>query len=164
MTATNLMVPTKNDLPETVRRQMVELCNKNLATSLDLYSQIKQAHWNVKGMQFIQLHELFDKVAAEVIEHVDSIAERATALGGIAMGTARMASSGSALPEYPADVLDGRHHVELVADRLAVYGKALRAAIHTAEAAGDQDTQDLFTQLSREIDKSLWFVEAHLQA
>ncbi|MCC7498107.1 MAG: DNA starvation/stationary phase protection protein Dps [Bryobacterales bacterium] len=164
MVATNLMVPTRNDLAEDIRHKMVDLCNRNLATALDLYSQLKQAHWNVKGMQFIQLHELFDKVAGEVLEDVDMIAERATALGGTALGTARMAAAGSALPEYPAEAHGSKQHVELVADRLAAYGKALRDAIHTAEAARDQDTQDMFTQISREADKNLWFVEAHLQA
>ncbi len=164
MIANNLMVPTRNDLREKVRHQMVELCNQNLANALDLYSQLKQAHWNVKGTDFIQLHELFDKVAGEVLEHVDLIAERATALGGTALGTARMAASASMLPEYPVDAHGGRQHVELVSDRLAMYGKTVRAAIHTAEAAGDQGTQDLFTEISREADKSLWFVEAHLQA
>lgn len=164
MTTYNVLNPTRNDIPEATRRQAVDLLNENLATAFDLYSQVKQAHWNVKGPNFIQLHELFDKVAAEVLDHVDTIAERATALGGTALGTARLAAAASKLPEYPVDAVAGLRHVELIADRLAVYGKGLRAAIDAAGAFGDADTQDLFTGISREADKSLWFVEAHLQA
>src|SRR6059036_4255470 len=96
------MVQTKNDLPETTRRQMIDLCNARLADAIDLQTQTKQAHWNVKGPHFIALHELFDKVNEDVEDYVDEIAERAVQLGGIAEGTARMAAKRSALSEYPA--------------------------------------------------------------
>jgi starvation-inducible DNA-binding protein len=155
---------TRNDLAAEVRADMVELLNRNLAAALDLYSQLKQAHWNVKGMNFYQLHELFDKLAGGVLEQVDMIAERATALGGVARGTVRESAGSSALPEYPAGARSGRAHVEAVADRLALYGKLVRASIEEAAAAGDQDTADLYTEISREADKNLWFVESHLEA
>src|SRR5437763_13153550 len=106
------MHPTKNDLPETVRRQMIELCNARLADAIDLQTQTKQAHWNVKGPHFIALHELFDKVNEAVEDYVDDVAERAVQLGGVAEGTARAAARRSSLPEYPAGVVDGRRHVE----------------------------------------------------
>lgn len=155
---------TRNDLAPEVRAHMVELSNRNLATSLDLYSQLKQAHWNVKGMNFYQLHELFDKLAGTVLDQVDMIAERATALGGVAQGTVRQSAASSALPEYRPGARSGRAHVEAVADRLALYGKLMRASIEEAAAAGDQDTADLYTEISREADKNLWFVESHLEA
>jgi starvation-inducible DNA-binding protein len=155
---------TRNDLPQETRDAMVALLNQQLADTFDLYSQAKQAHWNVKGKDFFQLHELFDEIANAVLPHVDTIAERATALGGIATGTVRMASEATRLPEYPLDATDGLKHIECVADRLSNLATTTRAAIDQSADAGDLDTSDLFTDLSRDLDKYLWFVEAHIQA
>jgi starvation-inducible DNA-binding protein len=157
------MFPTKNDLPEAVRTQVVRLLNDRLADCIDLQTQTKQAHWNVKGPNFIALHELFDQVHTAVSEYVDEIAERAVQLGGVAEGTARMAAHRSSLAEYPAAV-DGRGHVEALSSVLAAFGKSARKAIDDAGQLGDLDTADIFTEISRGIDKWLWFVEAHLQA
>jgi len=154
---------TRIDIPEQSRRLLIELLNARLADAFDLYSQLKQAHWNVKGSDFIQLHELYDTVAADVLEHVDAIAERATALGGLALGTARLAASASTLDEYPLDAVAGPEAVEAISDRLAACGSSVRAAIELALELADQDTADLFIEVSRAIDKHLWFVEAHLQ-
>jgi starvation-inducible DNA-binding protein len=155
---------TRIDIPEDARTKLVELLNARLADSFDLYSQLKQAHWNVKGSDFIQLHALYDDVAESVLEFVDAIAERATSLGGLALGTARMAADATTLDEYPLDAVSGKETVRVVADRLATFGAAVRAASDASDELGDQDTADLFTEVSRAIDKHLWFVEAHLQA
>ena len=154
---------TRNDLSKNVRTQMVALLNARLADAIDLYAQVKQAHWNVKGPTFIALHELFDKVAEAVEDGVDEIAERAVELGGTAEGTLQAVLKRTTLKPYPIDISRGRDHVTKVADALAAYGRSLRAAITTAAEAGDADTSDLFTEISREADKQLWFVEAHLQ-
>jgi starvation-inducible DNA-binding protein len=154
---------TRISIPESARDELIDLLNARLAEALDLYGQLKQAHWNVKGSDFIQLHELYDAIAAEVIDHVDLIAERATTLGGRALGTVRMAASASSLDEYPLDAVDGPATLEVIADRLAAFGALLRSDIDTSTTLGDQDTADLFTEVSRAIDKNLWFVEAHLQ-
>ena len=158
------MFKTKNDLSESIRVQAIELLNARLADAIDLQTQTKQAHWNVKGPHFIGLHELFDKINEDVEEYVDEIAERAVQLGGVAEGTARMVAKRSSLPEYPASAVDGRSHVEALSSALAAFGKSARKAIDAANHLGDQDTADLFTEVSRGIDKWLWFVEAHLQA
>lgn len=154
--------PTRIDLAPEVRSQVVERLNQTLAATLDLKTQVKQAHWNVKGMDFYQLHELFDELASELEEYVDMVAERVTALGGTAMGTARTAASASILPEYPFDAIDGIEHVTALAERFAPYAKHVRAAIDETGNAGDADTADLYTEISRTIDKRLWFLEAHL--
>ncbi|MEM9543301.1 MAG: DNA starvation/stationary phase protection protein Dps [Cyanobacteria bacterium P01_E01_bin.42] len=154
--------PTRIDLAIDVRTTVVSILSQTLASSVDLKTQIKQAHWNVKGMNFIQLHELFDEMASELEEFVDMVAERITALGAVANGTARIAAEASILPEYPLDAVGGKEHVTALADRYAVYGKHLREAIDKADAAGDADTADLYTEISRAIDKRLWFLEAHL--
>jgi starvation-inducible DNA-binding protein len=154
---------TGNDLRPKTREQMVGLLNQQLADTFDLYSQTKQAHWNVKGMNFIALHELFDQLAGELIGFVDMIAERATALGGLAQGTARLAAKASTLRETGADIVADKPVVEALAALFADYAKSTRAAIDKAEQAGDRDTADLFTEVSRAIDKDLWFLEAHLQ-
>ena len=127
-----------------------------------MQTQIKQAHWNVKGPNFIGLHELFDKINEEVDEYVDEIAERAVQLGGVAEGTARVVAKRSTLPEYPLNIADGLSHVEALSSALAAFGKVARKAIDESDELGDKDTSDLFTGVSRGIDKWLWFVEAHL--
>jgi starvation-inducible DNA-binding protein len=155
------MLNTKNDLAGSVRAGMIELLNARLADAIDLQTQIKQAHWNVKGPNFIALHELFDKINEDVEDFVDEIAERAVQLGGVAEGTARMAAKRSSLGEYPANTVEGRGHVEALSSVLAAFGKLARKAI---DDANDLDTADLFTEISRGIDKWLRFVEAHVQA
>jgi len=158
------MFKTKNDLSEGVRTKVAELLNARLADSIDLETQTKQAHWNVKGPNFIALHELFDKINEDVEDYVDDIAERVVQLGGVAEGTARMVAKKSSLNEYPASAVDGHSHVEALSSALAAFGKAARKGIDQANELGDMDTADLFTEISRGIDKWLWFVEAHLQA
>lgn len=164
-TKTARMFETRNDLSAESREKIIALLNARLADTFDLYSQLKQAHWSVRGSDFIQLHELYDTVAESVLEFVDLIAERATALGGLATGTVRMAADASTLDEYPLDAIAGEDTVQVVADRLAAYGASVREAIEVSDSElGDIDTSDLFTEVSRSIDKHLWFVEAHLQA
>jgi starvation-inducible DNA-binding protein len=158
------MFKTKNDLSETTRGKAIELLNARLADAIDLQTQTKQAHWNVKGPNFIALHELFDKINEDVEDYVDLIAERAVQLGGVAEGTARMAAKRSALSEYPVKTTDGHAHVDALSSALAAFGKSARKAIDDADQFGDLDTADIFTEISRGIDKWLWFVEAHLQA
>ncbi len=154
---------TSIDLDAETREQIIALLNQQLADTFDLYSQTKQAHWNVKGAQFFQLHELFDKLAAELLDHVDTIAERVTTLGGTALGTARMAAAASRLPEYSAEITGGRESLEALVKRYAELAATTRAAIDRADELGDVNTSDLFTGVSRGLDKSLWFLEAHLQ-
>jgi starvation-inducible DNA-binding protein len=154
--------PTRIDLALEIRTEVAKLLNQTLAATLDLKTQVKQAHWNVKGMNFIQLHELFDEMATELEGYIDLVAERVTTLAGTAMGTARIAAANSILPEYPLDAVDGIEHVTALAERYAIYAKHLREAIATTADLGDADTSDLYTEISRDIDKSLWFLEAHL--
>jgi starvation-inducible DNA-binding protein len=154
-------ISTRIDLKPKLRDSMIALLNQQLADTLDLYTQVKQAHWNVKGPHFIMLHELFDKLAEELEEPVDDMAERVTALGGVARGTARDAASRSRLPELGREFYDHKLVGEL-ADRYAALAASTRAAIETAAKEGDADTSDLFTGISRELDKALWFLEAHL--
>lgn len=157
------MHPTRNNIPVKVRKEMIALLNARLADALDLNLQAKQAHWNVKGPQFMPLHELFDKVAESAEEAVDLIAERAVALGGTAEGTIEAIAKATTLPSYPLALTDGKAHVERLAQSMAVFGESVREAIDRAAELGDADTSDLFTGVSREADKYLWFIEAHLQ-
>jgi starvation-inducible DNA-binding protein len=157
------MAEYRIDLPDNTRKAMIALLNARLADAIDLRLATKQAHWNVKGQNFIALHELFDQIQARVDVFVDDIAERATALGGIAVGTAKSAASGSKLEAYPTDITDQTAHLKALADRLAAFGSLVRSAIDAADEAGDKNTADLFTGISRSTDKDLWLVEAHLQ-
>ena len=155
---------TKIDLSKDKREKLIEILNTRLADAADLKSQAKQAHWNVKGMSFIALHELFDQVATNVEGYVDMIAERVTTLGGTAMGTVRVAAEKSTLAQYPLEITDGADHVDALSTALADFGKKVRENIDDSDELGDMDTADLFTEISRGIDKDLWFVEAHIQA
>lgn len=155
---------TKNGLSEETRQKVIDILNARLADASDLKSQAKQAHWNVKGIHFFQLHELFDQVATAAEAHTDLIAERVTALGGVALGTVRVAAQNSSLSEYPLEITDGTAHVDALSTALADFGNIVRRNIDDTNDLGDADTADLFTEVSREIDKLLWFVEAHIQA
>jgi len=155
-------VTTSIDIPESTRTRMIAGLNQHLANSFDLLSQTKQAHWNVKGEHFYQLHLLFDQAAEVLEEHVDQLAERATSLGGVAMGTARMAASNSAIPEFPS-AFAGLDCVKALVERWAKQAASVRKAIDEADKAGDQGTADLYIEMVRELDKYLWFLEAHLQ-
>ena len=164
MTATApVAYTTRNDLAEDTRSLLIDMLNRLLADAVDLATQVKVAHWNVKGPTFMALHELFDDVHADIQEYSDLLAERAVQLGGIAAGTARTAGNLSELDEYPMRVMTGTAHVEAVADRLAAFGARTRSAIDEADRFGDQATADLFTEITRGVDKWLWFVEAHTQ-
>jgi starvation-inducible DNA-binding protein len=158
------MYETENDLPLDLRTQLAALMNQRLASAVDLQMQLKQAHWNVKGPNFIGLHQLFDQVAEAVEDYVDQIAERVVQLGGVAEGTVRMAASHTRLPEYSPEISEGAAHVEGVARALSTFGQEARNTIDEANELDDADTADLFTEISRGIDKWLWFVEAHSQA
>jgi len=157
------LIPTQNTLREPIRRTMIDLLNQQLADVLDLGLQAKQAHWNVKGPHFIGLHELFDKVAEELEEFTDDMAERAVELGGVALGTIQVVSKRSRLSAYPLNLTAGHEHVAASSGALAKFGTTTREAIDTAAKAGDADTADLFTEVSRGVDKLLWMVEAHTQ-
>ena len=161
--ATARTFPTRVDIPAPDRAKVVKILNQHLADAADMWSQAKQAHWNVKGPDFWQLHKLFDEVAGEAANWADLCAERVTALGGFATGTVRMAATGSTLPEFPADITDSMDYVRAVAVRLAAFSNSARGAIDATDKLGDANTADLFTEISRCADKYLYFLEAHLQ-
>ena len=156
------MYDTHNDLSPSIRSRMVELLGARLADAIDLRLQLKVAHWNVKGPQFIALHRMFDDIVEDVDEYVDLVAEREVQLGGVADGTARQVAERTSLDEYAATG-GGQEHVHAVAEALAAFGRSARTAIETAAKAGDQATSDIFTEITRGTDKWLWMVEAHRQ-
>jgi starvation-inducible DNA-binding protein len=157
------MYKTKIDLSEKVRRNVIVILNDRLADAIDLQSQVKQAHWNVKGPNFIALHELFDKISDVVLEQIDEIAERVTSLGGTAEGTVAVAAKRSKLKNYPLSITAGKDHLFYLSTQLAAFGKSVRAGIADTDELGDADSADLLTGISRDLDKYLWFIEAHLQ-
>jgi starvation-inducible DNA-binding protein len=153
---------TRNDLSEKTRRKVVDVLQPRLAEALDLSMQAKQAHWNVKGPQFSQLHALFDQVHAHVYEQVDEIAERIVQLGGQAAGTVQAVGNATGLPPYPLDAGNATAHLEALAASLAAYGREIRRGIDATAEVGDAGTADLFTGISQQCDKDLWMLEAHL--
>jgi len=163
MNPTTRTYKTSIGIDVTVRGEMIGVLNQQLADSLDLYSQSKQAHWNVKGMNFIALHKLFDDVAAAVEAIVDLIAERVTALGADAQGTVRMSAANSSLPEFPSDLDSGEAYVQTMVDRVSAFANSSREAASTALDAKDEATADVFIEITREMDKLLYFLEAHIQ-
>jgi starvation-inducible DNA-binding protein len=160
--ATVRTYPSSVGVPESNRQAIIALLNARLADSTDLRTQVKWAHWNVKGMHFIQLHQLFDSVASHLEEHTDSIAERITALGGVANGTVREVAAKSGLKEADLTASDGPAMLKFLVHNVAHHANALREAVQESNDLNDAITADLFTQLTRELDKDLWFLEAHL--
>ena len=154
---------TTSSLPVEAREQLVDVLNLRLAAAVDLYTQAQQAHWNVKGMMFAELHALFEQIAARVQAHADQLAEQVSALGGTALGTARLAVRASRLPEYPLSAVTGRQHIEALSERVALYGESLREAIARARELDDPVTEDLVTGLARDASMLLWMLEAHVQ-
>lgn len=154
---------TKNDLPEATRVEVIALLNQRLAEAIDLQTQCKQAHWNVKGPSFIGLHKLFDDVNEDVEGYVDLIAERVVQLGGVAEGTVGVVEARSTLPDYPLAIAAGAEHVAALSDALGAFARAVRMGIEEMDELEDKDSADLLTDVSRGVDKWLWFVEAHQQ-
>lgn len=154
---------TKNDLPLEARARIADLLNRLLADCIDLQTQCKQAHWNVKGPSFIALHKLFDEINEDVEEYVDLLAERIVQLGGVAEGTARVVVERSTLAAYPLALASGDDHVEALSSALAAFGRNARKAIDELDELADKDGADILTEISRGTDKWLWFVEAHQQ-
>lgn len=154
--------PSHVQLPDAAREELVDLLNEHLACSFDLYSQLKQAHWNVRGERFLSLHELFDTLGKKVLAHSDELAERLGALGGYAEGTARLAAKNSQLPEYDLEAVEGDDHLSALLSAYAIYSAGFRDAIARCAELDDPATEDLFTQLLREVEKDLWFLESHL--
>lgn len=152
---------TQNDLPAQKRADVVAILNARLADTIDLMHQAKQAHWNVKGRNFIGLHKLFDEIVDAVEEYMDLIAERAVQLGGTAEGTIQATTKRTELKEYPLHISNEQDHVAALSAALAAYGKRVRHAIDQTDDLGDKDTADIFTEVSRGADKYLWMVESH---
>ena len=146
-----------------VRVQVIELLNQRLADSIDLQTQCKQAHWNVKGPAFIALHKLFDEINEDVEEYVDLVAERIVQLGGIAEGTVGVVAGRTSLVDYPLVLSKGAEHVAALSDALAAFGRTVRVGIEEMNELEDAGSADILTEISRGVDKWLWFVEAHQQ-
>jgi starvation-inducible DNA-binding protein len=155
---------TRIALSEETRERIGDILNVSLATAIDLKTQLKHAHWNVTGLEFLQVHELFDRIATDVEAYVDLIAERATTLGVIAMGTARIAAGRSSLPEFPIHAHGVKAYLEAVAERVGGFANEVRENIKRSAELGDDTTADLYTEVSRGVEKHLWFVEAHLRS
>ena len=155
--------PFVSNLNDNTRKEMIGLLNDRLADAIDLTNAVKEAHWNVKGRGFIGFHELLDEVADRMRDHADLMAERAVILGGLARGTVQVAAQQTTLQPYPTDLIDLVGHAEALRDRFIDFGGKLREAIDAAGEAGDEDTADLFTEVSRVIDKDAWFIGAHAE-
>ena len=152
------------EIPLLQRTLLGEVLNATLADLTALHMAAKQAHWNVKGPQFAALHALFDALAGEVQGHADDVAERAVQLGSLAAGTLEQAATGSRLPPYPPDLLDGLSHVQALAERVALVSNRARQDIIRSLDLGDQGTADLYIEVSRSLDKRLWMLRAHLES
>jgi len=158
------MFHTHNTLSENIRTKSAELLNRHLAAAIDLHAQIKQAHWNVRGANFIAVHELFDRIASDIEDASDLIAERARALGCTARGTVQIASSSSFLIPYRVGVAEAKEHLGAIANALSAFEQSVRGAIDETDASGDQETADIFTEVGRSVAKQLWLVESHLDS
>lgn len=150
-------------LKSNTKATMVALLNARLADAIDLALATKQAHWNLKGPQFIAVHEMLDPMRAALDGHIDVVAERVAQLDGVALGTVQGVADTTELSAYPTDIRSIPEHLTALVERYAALGKSVREAIDTADEAGDADTADIFTAFSRDLDKNLWFLRSHLE-
>jgi len=158
-----LLHHTQMSLPEKDRVEIIRLLNLTLASAADLYAQTKQAHWNVKGPEFIALHKLFDDIAEDVENHIDIIAERITSLGGTTLATIKEITQNTQLREYPVDIFAAKDHLEHLTHNFAILGELSRKNIKATEELTDMGTSDLYIAFSRMLDHNLWFMEAQMQ-
>jgi starvation-inducible DNA-binding protein len=154
---------TRIDLAAKTRSASIQILSRQLVDTFDLYSQVKMAHWNIKGREFYALHQLFDDLASALLPQIDDIAERIVALGGSARASVRQAAQASRLAEIPEPGTDARAIIASLADRYATLARSTRAAIDACDEIDDDGSEDLLTGISRDLDKKLWFLEAHLQ-
>jgi starvation-inducible DNA-binding protein len=154
---------TANNLNANTKQTAIELLNTRVAETIDLALLTKQAHWNLKGPQFIAVHEMLDGFRTQIDGHVDTMAERVVQLGGTALGTTQVVAKASSLTPYPTDIYAIRDHLAALIERYGAVANAVRHSIDAADEAGDADTADIFTAASRDLDKALWFLEAHVQ-
>lgn len=157
------MHKTQNDTSGNALKVSLATLQERLADGIDLSLTIKQAHWNLKGPQFIGIHLMLDGFRDEIDELNDKVAERITQLGGTARGTVQAVGGETKLPPYPLDIYAIADHLAALIDRYGSYANAVRRNIDDTDEAGDAGTSDLFTEISRAVDKQLWFLEAHVQ-
>ena len=162
MTTKTALRTTRIDLPAEKREVLVTILNARLAETTDYALSLKQAHWNVKGRQFVAIHEMLDPMFDETVGWADMMAERAVILGGQAYGTLQSAAKATSLPAFPVEATSVADLLGALAASLGKLGAAVRRAIDEATGLGDADTADLFTEVSRGLDKQLWYFEAHL--
>ena len=155
--------PTKNNLPTNAKTTVIALLNKNLAAIIDLALITKQAHWNLKGIQFIAVHEMLDTFRTDLDEHSDTIAERIAQLGGTALGTTQNVAEATILKPYPDDIYAIKDHLNALITHYGEVANLVRQSIKDAAEAGDDNSADILTGASRSLDKALWFLEAHIQ-
>jgi len=157
-------MPSRNDLKDNAKAASITVLQACLADSIDLYNATRQAHWNVKGPNFAGLHALFETFYDKLAADIDDLAERIVQLGGTANGTTQTVAETTRAAAYPTKLTAGMDHVEALLDRYAALARHVREGIDATGEAGDADTADILTGVSRNLDKAVWMLEAHTQA
>lgn len=153
---------TLNELPAPTRSEVTGMLSRLLVETLDVALCARHAHWNVRGPDFLLLHDLMDHIGTELDDQADRLAKRIRALGGTVRGTAHTIATESSFKPYPVEVAEGQDHLEALALRLGLLSAEARLSIYECSGGLDPVTADVLVRVNSAIDDVLWSVESHL--
>jgi starvation-inducible DNA-binding protein len=151
-------------LSDKQRAALVDMLNTLLADEFVLYVKTRRFHWNVTGVDFSELHKLFQEQYEALDKVVDEVAERARALDGVAAGSLKEYLAATRLNEAPGTNPEWRGMVEaLLQDHQSIIRQLRKDIPEAQDKHGDAGTADFLTGLMEQHEKTAWMLRAYLK-